>query len=138
MVAAARQRIADGSATVRDLSLDQLGNCRDCAGHHDPHVRLRDMDADGVAAQVIFAGGQNDTELPWVGFGWNAGPPEQRELKETSYRMWNHWISDFVSVAPDRLLGVMQIPIWDVDAAVREVEWGACGRPAGGEPPRPT
>ena len=125
MVAASRRRIADGTATVRDLSLDQLGNCRDCAGHHDPHVRLRHMDADGVAAQVIFAGGQNDTELPWVGFGWNAGPPEQRELKEASYRMWNHWISDFTSVAPDRLRGVMQVPIWDVDAAVREVEWGA-------------
>ena len=61
-------------------------------------------------AQAIFAGGQNDTELPWVGFGWNAGPPEQRELKEVSYRMWNHWISDYTSVAPDRFRGVMQIP----------------------------
>jgi predicted TIM-barrel fold metal-dependent hydrolase len=125
LVAEARRRIHDGTATVRDLSIDQLGNCRDCAGHYDPDVRVSDMDADGIAAQVIFAGGQNDTELPWVGFGWNAGPKEQRELREVSYRMWNRWISEFVSVAPERLLGVMQVPIWDIDAAIREVEWCA-------------
>jgi predicted TIM-barrel fold metal-dependent hydrolase len=125
IVAEARARIKNGTATVRDLSIDQLGNCRDCAGHYDVNVRLRDMDADGVAAQIIFAGGQNDTEMPWVGFGWNAGPKEQQELKEASYRMWNQWISDFVSAAPDRLLGVMQVPIWNIEAAVREVEWCA-------------
>jgi predicted TIM-barrel fold metal-dependent hydrolase len=123
MVAESRQRIADGKATVRDLSLDMLGKNRDCAGHYDPHVRLRHMDADGVAAQVIFAGGQNDTELPWVGFGWNAGPKQDRELRQASYRMWNRWISEFVSVAPERLFGVMQIPIWDVSAALEELEW---------------
>lgn len=123
LVAESRRRIEAGTATVRDLSLDQLGYNRDCAGHYDPHVRLRDMDADGVSVQVIFAGGQNDTELPWVGFGWNAGPSEQSELRKVSYRMWNRWIADHVSTAPDRLLGVMQVPIWDVDAAVEELQW---------------
>ena len=39
--------------------------------------------------------------------------------------MWNQWISEYISVAPERLLGVMQIPIWDVDSAVRELEWCA-------------
>ncbi|GAA1850564.1 amidohydrolase family protein [Pseudonocardia ailaonensis] len=124
-VATSRRRIAEGTGTVADLSLDQLGKTRECAGHHDVNVRLRDMDADGITAQVIFAGGQNDTELPWVGFGWNAGPKKNRHLREVSYRMWNHWLSDYISPAPERLLGVMQIPIWDVDAAIRELHWGA-------------
>ena len=126
LIADARRRIANGDPTIRDLSLDLHGKCRDCEGHHDPNVRIRDMDADGVAAQIIFAGGQNDTELPWSGFGWNAGPTgSDPKMRQAAYRMWNQWIADYVSVAPDRLLGVMQVPIWDVAAAVREVEWCA-------------
>lgn len=124
-VAAARERIAAGTASVRDLSIDQLGNNRDCAGHYDASVRLADMDADGVAAQVIFAGGQNDTELPWVGFGWNAGPTEADGLRKASYHMWNQWLADYVTAAPERLRGVMQLPIWDIDAAIDELEWCA-------------
>jgi predicted TIM-barrel fold metal-dependent hydrolase len=83
------------------------------------------MDSDGGAAQVIFAGGQNDTELPWVGLGFNAGPNQDSELRQAIYRIWNRWISEYTSTAPDRLIGVMQVPIWDVDAAIREVEWCA-------------
>lgn len=126
LIAEARARIALGNPTVRDLSLDLHGKCRDCDGHHDPHVRLRHMDEDGVTAQIIFAGGQNDTELPWSGFGWNAGPSEiDPKMRQAAYHMWNQWIADFVSVAPDRLHGVMQIPIWDIEATMREVEWCA-------------
>lgn len=121
----ARERIAAGTATVSDLSLDQLGKCREAAGQHDVHARLADMDADGVAAQVIFAGGQNDTELPWVGFGWNAGPSDKDELRRASYRMWNHWLADFCAQAPERLIGVMQVPIWNIEKAIEEVQWGA-------------
>jgi predicted TIM-barrel fold metal-dependent hydrolase len=122
----ARARIAAGNATVRDYSFDLHGLCRDCEGHHDPAVRLRDMDADGVAAQVIFAGGQNDTELPWSGFGWNAGPSSvDPKMREAAYHMWNEWIVEYCKAAPARLHGVMQTPIWDIDAAVREVEWCA-------------
>ncbi|MCD4524259.1 amidohydrolase family protein [Nocardioides sp. cx-173] len=124
-VEAARARIAAGTGTVSDLSLDELGKCRDAKGHDDPHARLADMDGDGVAAEIIFAGGQNDTELPWVGFGWSAGPSENDELRRTSYRMWNHWLADFCSTAPERLIGVMQIPIWNIDKAIEELHWGA-------------
>jgi predicted TIM-barrel fold metal-dependent hydrolase len=124
-VEAARRRMAAGTATVSDLSLDQLGKCRDTTGHHDPHTRLTHMDSDGIAASVIFAGGQNDTELPWVGFGWNAGPSDKDELRRASYRMWNHWLADFCASAPDRLIGVMQIPIWNIEKAVEEIHWAA-------------
>jgi predicted TIM-barrel fold metal-dependent hydrolase len=121
----ARERIANGTATVSDLSIDQLGKNRECAGHYDPEVRLRDMDSDGIAAHMVFAGGQNDTELPWVGFGWNAGPARNRHLREVSYRVWNSWLADFVTAAPERFIGVLQIPIWDVDKAIEELRWGA-------------
>src|SRR3954454_8988479 len=34
-------------------------------GHHDVHTRLRDLDQDGVACEVIFHGSQNGQPIPW-------------------------------------------------------------------------
>ncbi len=112
--------------TRKELAFEGLARCIACEGHHDPNVHLRDMDESGIAAEVIFAGGQNFEELPFIGLGWNAGPAGTApELRLLSGQIWNRWMADYVAPAPHRLLGVMQIPIWDIDAAVREVEWGA-------------
>jgi hypothetical protein len=37
------------------------------AGHYDVHARLKDMDWDGVAAEVIFHGSQNQEAFPFAG-----------------------------------------------------------------------
>ena len=82
------------------------------------------MDADGIAAEVIFAGRQNNEPLPSVGIGWDAGLSDTcPALRSLGEHIWNAWLADFVSVAPHRLLGVFHVPVWDVAAAVREVEW---------------
>jgi predicted TIM-barrel fold metal-dependent hydrolase len=95
-----------------------------CPGHDDPYARLAEMDQSGVAAEVIFAGGENLEVLPFVGFGADAGPEAVgRELRAVGEQIWNRWLADFVSVDPDRLLGVIQVPIWDIDATIREMEW---------------
>jgi predicted TIM-barrel fold metal-dependent hydrolase len=39
--------------------------------------------------------------------------------------MYNRWLADFCSADPDRLLGVAEIPFWDIDASIREVQWAA-------------
>src|ERR1700736_6515702 len=36
-----------------------LRSVYECGGHDDPHVRLADMDGEGIAAELILAGGQN-------------------------------------------------------------------------------
>jgi predicted TIM-barrel fold metal-dependent hydrolase len=83
------------------------------------------MDQAGIAAEVIFAGGQNGEILPFVGVGWDAGSGDSPQvLRAVGEHMWNAWLADFVSESPERLLGVMQVPIWDIDAAVAELEWG--------------
>jgi predicted TIM-barrel fold metal-dependent hydrolase len=95
-----------------------------CEGLHDPHVFLRDMDSEGIVTQVIFAGGGNKEPLPWSD-GFNAGDPNtDPALRALGGHIWNEWLSDFASVGPERLLGVMQIPIWDVRASIKEVLWG--------------
>ena len=84
----------------------------------------RDLDEQGIAATLLFAGGGNDEVLPWslgAGAGDSRIDPELRMLGE---HIWNAWLVDFVAAAPDRLIGVMQQPIFDLDRAIEEIYWG--------------
>jgi predicted TIM-barrel fold metal-dependent hydrolase len=113
------------------LSDDRIG--------YDPRTRLSRMDEDGIAAEVIFHGGSDflpvpfiaggDEDLPMapeltglVGAPWKRGP-EGAALAAAGMRMYNRWVADFCSEAPGRFLGLALLPMWDVDAAVREVEF---------------
>lgn len=108
-----------------NLALEGLERARTCAGQSDPAARLADMDAEGIAADVIFAGGQNGEVLPFVEFGLESFPStEALELQIVGAHIWNQWLADFVSQDPARHVGVMEIPIWDVGASLKEVEWG--------------
>src|SRR3984893_16140169 len=94
-----------------------------CGGLTDPHDRLRDMDLDGVAADVIFSGAPNGEVLPFLALGFDQGPASMPvELRRVGSHIWNAWLADFVSVAPERHVGVMQVAIADVKGAVREIE----------------
>ena len=97
-----------------------------CTGQVDPHDRIRDMDADGIAADVVFAGGQNGEVLPFLSWGgFDAGPANvDADLRAVGAHIFNSWLADFVSVEPERHVGVMQLMISDIEGAVREVEWG--------------
>jgi predicted TIM-barrel fold metal-dependent hydrolase len=91
---------------------------------HDPDAFLRDMDEQGVAASLLFAGGGTDEPLPWS-VGPGAGDPKVApELRILGEHIWNAWLADFVAAAPDRLVGVMQQPIFDLDKAIDEIYWG--------------
>jgi predicted TIM-barrel fold metal-dependent hydrolase len=85
-------------------------------GLWDPAARIRDMDADGVAADVIFHGGQNLEEIPFQG-------ADDPALRTAGLRIYNRWLADFVGANPHRHVGVAHIPIWDVELAVDEVTW---------------
>lgn len=112
--------------SLRELGLEGTAACMECEGHWDPQVRLQHMDESGVAAETVFAGGQNFEELPFMGKGWNAGVTGYAtELRSASQLIWNRWLADHISVSPERFVGVLQNPVWDIDLAVKEVYWGA-------------
>ena len=95
-------------------------------GHHDVHARLRDMDNDGVAAEVIYHFSQNGEPMPLVSDpsgGLGTVPATAFELGAVGYQIYNRWLADFVSVEPERHVGLAYLPMWDVDAAVRQLEW---------------
>lgn len=96
------------------------------AGHHDATARLADMDRDGVATEVIYHFSQNGEPLPFIADpsgGLGPVPSGGFELGAVGYHMYNRWLADFVSAAPERFIGLAYLPMWDVDAAVAELRW---------------
>jgi predicted TIM-barrel fold metal-dependent hydrolase len=95
------------------------------AGHHDVAARLADMNRDGIAAEVIYHFSQNGEPMPLVsdpGGGLGTVPTSAFELGAVGYQIYNRWLADFVSVEPERHVGLAYLPMWDIDAAVRELE----------------
>jgi len=83
-------------------------------GGWDPAERIKDMDADGVDAEVLFAG------LTMVMYQ-HPDPELQRE----AFRAYNDWVAEYQSYNPRRLIGIASISIWDVNEAIREMERAA-------------
>ena len=75
----------------------------------DPHLRLKDMDRDGVDAEVIF------------GILGSASKMQDSEAANHMFMIYNDWLKDFCSHYPDRQIGLACIPYGDIDAAVAEV-----------------
>ncbi len=78
-------------------------------GAWDPAERIKDMDLDGLDAEVLFFGGPLVTT--------------DQALRLNSVRGYHRWLSDFCSYAPDRLLGMAAIPIDTPDIAAEEVHF---------------
>ena len=90
----------DFSLTVR-----RLDDMR--AGAWDPAERLKDMDVDGLDAEVLYFGGPLVTE--------------DTPLRLSSVRGYNRWLADFCSHAPRRLLGMAALPIDTPELAIAEL-----------------
>ncbi|MFB8206450.1 amidohydrolase family protein [Streptomyces sp. NPDC056010] len=76
----------------------------------DAGVRLRDMDADGVRAQVV-------SPTPAF-FHYGRSGAEAAKIA----RIFNDLALEITAPAPDRLIPFCQVPLQDPDAACREVE----------------
>ena len=81
------------------------------AGEHDAAERLKDMDLDGVEAEILYvgSGGASFASL---------APAERTEAT----RAVNSAAIEWASIDPKRLMPVYQLPVNDIPAAVREVE----------------
>ena len=93
------------------------------AGHHDPATRRRDLAAEGVAAEVVFHGSQNNQPIPFQTSV--LGAPDDPDLAAAGVRIYNTWLATMCADAPHRHVGLAHLPMWDVDAAVAELRWAA-------------
>lgn len=83
----------------------------DREGHSEPHARIEDMTADGVSAEVLYC------EVS--GFRYLYA------LKNGAYEAtmaFNDAMHEYASVDPTRLIMSYQIPINDIDHAIKEVQ----------------
>ncbi|TXI86575.1 MAG: amidohydrolase [Cupriavidus sp.] len=82
-------------------------------GHFNPEGKLKAMDLDGVYAEVIFPelAGAKIVSPQMMGNDW----------KEV-FMGYNNAMGDFASYDPVRLMTAYQLPLYDIDFAVKEVE----------------
>ncbi|MCH2172056.1 amidohydrolase [Myxococcota bacterium] len=97
-------------------------------GIWDSARRLRELDADGVVAEVIFPGGATtpDGEAGSLPFDVGISTYQYRQDAarwQAGVRAYNRWLADFCALVPGRRAGVGLITVEDVDAAVEEVTW---------------
>ena len=75
----------------------------------DPHMRIADMERDGVDAEVMY------------GILGAASKLRDHEAANEMYRIYNDWLTDFCKHYPERQIGLACLPYGDIDAAVKEV-----------------
>lgn len=95
-------------------------------GHFDMHARLRDLDNDGVAAEVVFHDSQNGEPIPFQTdtlLMRGGGQDQNFDHLKAGQHIYNQWLADVCSIEPERHIGLMHLPLWDIDAAIAELEW---------------
>ena len=95
-------------------------------GAYDAAQRDKEMDADGVAAEVIFPDADAITgmESPPFGAGLSAGTIEDPELAFAGARAHNRFLVELCAESPERRAGIGLVPIChDIERAVAEIEW---------------
>lgn len=99
----------------------------------DSDFRLKEMDEDGVAAEILFP----NTIPPF----FPTTPNITISLPKTAHeleRRWagvqahNRWQVDFIAQAPNRRRGLVQIFPNDLEAAIAEIHWAAAQGVFGG------
>lgn len=97
-------------------------------GAFDPAVRDKELDTDGVAADLLFADADAITGMasPPFGAGLMAGAIGDPELAFAGARAHNRFLADMCAHSPQRRGGIALVPVtYDVARAVAEVEWVA-------------
>lgn len=96
-------------------------------GGYDPHAHVKDMESDGVWGGILY---------PSLGFNMYAVP--DHKLLEAAFAAYNDWLAEFCEPYPDRLKGVANVMVDDVDAGIKELErakkMGLCGAMIGTYP----
>lgn len=118
--AARKFLVADINAEWRKGREDLL------SGAWDHAQRVKVLDGDGIAGEVIYPDGITEMNMPPFGAGLSmpTEDPIVPELQWAGARAHNRWLAEFCQMDPARRAGVALCPmLWDVDEAVKEVQW---------------
>ncbi len=93
------------------ISFNETFRYEDYPGGWDPAARLKDQDADGVGAEILYPS-------PGRFFYALTDEPFQRAI----LRSYSAWLHDFCSYAPNRLIGLPLLSILDIDHTVADLQ----------------
>ncbi len=85
----------------------------------DSELRLKDMESQGVVAEVLFPNGLPFQARPADDVGSFSDPEIDRQARLA----YNRWLADFCAQTPGRRAGQALISFDDVDLAVRDIHW---------------
>jgi predicted TIM-barrel fold metal-dependent hydrolase len=94
------------------------------AGTWDAEQRIRELETDGVAGEVIFPAAEN-FHAPFHGLDprTRSYQPAPRELRAAGARAYNRWLADLCARHPGRRAGVALIDFADIAAALDEIRF---------------
>ena len=95
-------------------------------GAWDIEQRDKELDADGVTAEVMFADADAITGMasPPFGAGLSAGAIDDPELAFAGARAHNRFLAEMCARSPERHGGIALVPITHgVERSVAEIEW---------------
>jgi predicted TIM-barrel fold metal-dependent hydrolase len=100
-------------------------NWEGLVGAWDPAAREKVLDADGVAAEVLFPDGITERNSPPFGADLGLRPEgADPELQWAGARAHNRWLAEFCATAPERRIGLALIPVyWDVEENMKAIRW---------------
>jgi predicted TIM-barrel fold metal-dependent hydrolase len=111
---------------IADINKEwRKGRDYELSGAWDPEARDKVLDADGVAAEVLFPDGVTEMNAPPFGAGFSMSPEGvTADLQWAGCRAHNRWMAEFVQTAPERRIGLACIPVlWDIDLALEGIAW---------------
>jgi predicted TIM-barrel fold metal-dependent hydrolase len=92
------------------------------SGAWDVARRLKEMDDEGVAAEIVHAGHQA-ASMPFFS---QVNKPHPVEYRAAGVRAYHRWFADCIAEGAGRIRGVADPgPCHDIDETVRELHWAA-------------
>ncbi len=122
----ANTREAEKMFLVQEINEEwRRGRDAELSGAWDHDERIKVLDGDGIAGEVIFPDGITEMNSP--PFGASLGLPARGvdpKLQWAGARAHNRWLAELCQMAPERRCGVaLVLALYDVDEAVAEVRW---------------
>ncbi len=119
---------AESTFLIKEINDEwRAGIEQQLTGAWDYDERIKMLDNDGIAAEVVFPDGITEINTP--PFGAGLGLPTEGidpELQWAGAMAHNRWLSEMVARNPARHVGVGIIPLlWDVEEAIEKVRWCA-------------
>jgi predicted TIM-barrel fold metal-dependent hydrolase len=111
---------------VADINAEwRKGQDEALTGAWDHDQRIKVLDGDGIAGEIIYPDGITEMNMPPFGAGISLPVDDiVPELQWAGARAHNRWLAELCQMAPERRAGIAIVPLlWDVDEGVRELRW---------------